>query len=134
MNSNKVFLASRRLLLQNRSSLTYTSVRCAGGHGHHDEHHDDHSHEHHHDHVKHLNTQFQMPTKEEIEYQLPRKGIFNEKIHQWIAGRWAVDRDDVLNNDKPNKYSAYFWFRNYSALQSKLLLQLVRLIFDNKET
>ena len=128
MNTNKVFLAStRRVVLQHRSSLTYAPVRCSGGH-------DDHHHEHHHDHVKAINTQFQMPTKEEIEYQLPRKGIFNERIHQWIAGRWAVDRDDVLNNDKPNKFAAYFWFRNQSLLQNKLLLNAVRFFFDNSES
>lgn len=39
----------------------------------------------------------------------------NERFHQWVSGRWAVDRDDVLNNDKPNKYAAYYWFKNYSA-------------------
>lgn len=55
----------------------------------------------------------------------------NEKFHQWVAGRWAVDRDDILNNDIPNKYSAYFWFKNYSFLQNKLLLKFVQTFFDN---
>jgi hypothetical protein len=55
----------------------------------------------------------------------------NEKFHQWVAGRWSVDRDDILNNDKPNKYSAYFWFKNYPVLQNKLLLKLFQGLFDN---
>ena len=41
---------------------------------------------------------------------LPKKGIFSERAMQWINGRWAVDRDDILENDKPNKYSATYWF------------------------
>lgn len=104
-------------------------MRCSGGHGHG---HDDHHHEHHHDVSKKLNTQFQIPTQEELDHQLPKKGIINEKFHQWVAGRWAVDRDDVLNNDKPNKYSAYYWFQNYSFLQSKAVLKLARFFFDNQ--
>jgi len=103
-------------------------VRCSGGHGH-----DEHHHEHHYDVSKKLNTQFQIPTQEELDYQLPKKGIINEKFHQWVAGRWAVDRDDVLNNDKPNKYSAYYWFQNYSFLQSKAVLNLARFFFDNQQ-
>lgn len=104
----------RALITRLQNSLTYQSVRCAGaGHGHgHDDHGHGH-HEHHFDQSKRMNTQFQMPTQEELDYQLPRKGIINEKVHQWIAGRWAVDRDDVLSNDKPNKFAAYYWFQNY---------------------
>lgn len=49
-----------------------------------------------------------------MEAQLPKKGTFNERFHQWVAGKWAVDRDDILDNDKVNKYSAYYWFGNYS--------------------
>lgn len=72
-----------------------------GGHGDH--------HDHHHvkDVVNSKNTTFKQPSQHDIEYQLPKKGILNEKIHQWIAGRWAVDRDDILDNTKYNKYSAY---------------------------
>lgn len=121
---NTKLLIQRRALL---NSLTYQSTRAfGGGHGH-----GDHHHAHHNDVSKKLNTQFKVPTQEDLDYQLPKKGVFNERIHQWIAGRWAVDRDDILNNDKPNKYAAYYWFQNYSFLQSKMLLKLIRLIFDN---
>ena len=47
-----------------------------------------------------------------MDYQLPKKGILNEKIQMWVNGKWAVDKDDVLDNTKPNKYSAYFHFGN----------------------
>jgi hypothetical protein len=40
--------------------------------------------------------------------------MFNERLMQWISGRWAVDRDDFLNNDAPNKYSAYYWWSKLS--------------------
>ena len=50
-----------------------------------------------------------------MDYQLGKKIMLNERILMWIASKWAVDRDDVMNNDKPNKYSAYYWFQNYSV-------------------
>ena len=121
---NTKLLVQRRALL---NTMTYQSARAfGGGHGH-----GDHHHAHHNDASKRLNTQFQVPTQEDLDYQLPKKGVFNERVHQWIARRWAVDRDDILNNDKPNKYAAYYWFQNYSFLQSKLVLNLTRLFFDN---
>ena len=46
--------------------------------------------------------------------QLPKKGTMNERFHKWLNGIWPVDRDDILENDKVNKYSAYYWFGNYS--------------------
>lgn len=49
-----------------------------------------------------------------------------------MAGRWAVDRDDILNNDKPNKYAAYYWFQTQPMLQSKFLLKVLRALFDNQ--
>lgn len=55
-------------------------------------------------------TDFKQPSQHDIEYQLAKKGIANERIHQWIAGKWAVDRDDILDNTKYNKYSAYHFF------------------------
>jgi hypothetical protein len=61
-----------------------------------------------------LQAQFKLPHQEDLDYQLPKKPMFNEKFSAWISGRWAVDRDDILNNDKVNKYSAYYWFQNYS--------------------
>ncbi len=40
--------------------------------------------------------------------------MFNERFHAWLAGKWSVDKEDQLNNDKPNKWAAYYWFQNYS--------------------
>lgn len=60
-----------------QASLTSHSVRALGAaHGH-----DDHHHEHKYEQSKRLNTQFQMPTQEDIDYQLPKKGVFNERLH-----------------------------------------------------
>ncbi len=56
-------------------------------------------------------TTFKIPAEHDIAYQLPKKPIFNEKFHQWVAGKWAVDRDEVLDNTRDNKYSAYYHFR-----------------------
>jgi hypothetical protein len=57
-------------------------------------------------------TKFKIPTQEDLDYQLPKQGIMNERFHKWLNGIWAVDRDDVLDNDKVNKFSAYYWFGN----------------------
>lgn len=132
MNTKAFMMVTRQqrsLVLKNLNTLTYQSVRCSGGHGH-----DEHHHEHHFEQSKRMNTQFQLPTQEELDYQLPKKGIINEKFHQWVAGRWAVDRDDILSNDKPNKYAAYHWFQTQSFLQNKMLLKLLRVAFDNQRS
>ena len=78
-------------------------------HGHHEEHH----HEHKYEESKSLNAKFQIPDKHDIEYQLPKKAMFNERLAMWISTKWPVDRDDLLNNDRPNKWAAYYWFQNY---------------------
>ena len=82
MNTKAFMLLTRQhkgasLVVSNLNTLTYQPVRCAGGHGGHDDHH----HEHHNDQSKRMNTQFQIPTQEELDYQLPKKGIINEKFH-----------------------------------------------------
>ena len=56
-------------------------------------------------------TTYKIPAPHDIAYQLPKEGILNEKFHQWVAGKWAVDRDEVLDNTKANKYSAYYHFK-----------------------
>jgi len=61
------------------------------------------------------NTTYKLPTQHDIEYQLPKKGTLNESIHMWINSKWAVDRDDVLDNTKYNKLSAYHFFRSQSV-------------------
>jgi hypothetical protein len=67
--------------------LTYQGVRCAGGHGkdHSADHGDAHGHghaeqKHQIDESQRLNTMFKIPTQEDIDYQLPKKGIFNERV------------------------------------------------------
>lgn len=60
--------------------------------------------------VKSQATTFKEPAPHDMDYELPKKPIFNETLHQWINGKWAVDRDDVLDNTRQNKYSAYYQF------------------------
>ena len=60
--------------------------------------------------VNSQSTTYKIPSPGDVGYELPKKGIFNEKLHQWISGKWAVDRDDVLDNTQVNKYSAYYHF------------------------
>jgi hypothetical protein len=106
--------------------LVYTAVRCAGSkhapapHDHHDHavHGHDHGHDHHHEHEylvsKHKQAKWQVPTQHDLDYQLPKKQLMSERLVKWLISRWPVDRDDVLNNDRPNKWAAYYWFQNYS--------------------
>ena len=89
--------------LKSTRALTQTQVRCFGAAPHSD-----------HKYVMHKvdsqSTTYKIPSDEDMAYQLPKKGIFNEHLHMWIAGKWAVDRDEVLDNTKINKYSAYHHF------------------------
>ena len=67
-----------------------------------------------HKYVKHnidsQSTTYKEPSPGDVAFQLPQKPIFNERFHQWVAGKWAVDRDEILDNTKANKYSAYYHF------------------------
>jgi len=86
-----------------QQALVRRGVRAAGSsHGDH--------HHHHFEESKNLNAKFQIPTQHDVDYQLPKKAMFNEKFSMWIQSRWPVDRDDLLNNDRPNKRAAYYWF------------------------
>ena len=65
--------------------------------------------------IKSQATTHQVPSPNEVAYELPKEAIFNEKLHQWISGKWAVDRDEVLDNTRANKYSAYYHFGSNPA-------------------
>ena len=58
------------------------------------------------------NAKVQVPSPHDEEYQLPKKAPLNVSIHQWIFGRWNVERDNVLDNTKYNKYSLYHVLSN----------------------
>ena len=60
-------------------------------------------------------TTYKIPSDADAAYELPSHPNLNERLHAWIYARWAVDRDDVLDNTKVNKYSAYHFFATYSA-------------------
>ena len=60
------------------------------------------------------NNKVKQPSLEEIHHNYPQKGIHSEHFHQWLAGRWSPDRDDILDNTRVNKYSAYYAFANFS--------------------
>jgi len=78
-------------------------------------HHGDSNHEY----IKHkinsTSTTYKIPSDADIAHELPSEPILNEKLHAWIYGRWPVDRDDVLDNTKVNRYSAYYFFATYAA-------------------
>jgi hypothetical protein len=103
MNANQV---GRRLASK---TVISTPVRAfGGGHGHgHDEHHEEHTYVH----QASRRAAYKIPTQHDYEHIIPSKPIFSERLNQWIAGRWPVDREAVLDNTNSNKYSAYYWFR-----------------------
>lgn len=87
-------------------------MRCAGGHGHgHDDHHAEH---HERVHSRSLNTTFVKPTQHDLDHQIPTKPNWLIRLNIWLYTRWNPDRDNVINNVKVNKLSAYYWFGNYS--------------------
>ncbi len=88
---------------------------------------------HHHEFIesKSANTRFQIPTKEDIEDQLPKRfNILNERVVSWLLPKWNVDQDDTLSNDKWNKFSAYSLFHRCSFFQNGFLLRMLRKVFD----
>ena len=82
-------------------ALTATQVRAFGGYV------PDPNHKYEYRHSETRQTTLKMPSPGDLGYQAPKHGTLDEKLAQWIAGRWAVDRDDELDNTKVNKYSAY---------------------------
>ena len=85
-------------------SLTQRQIRCFGAAPH------DPNHVYVQNRIDSQSTTFKEPSETDISYQLPKEGNLNEKFHQWLAGKWAVERDEALDNTQANKYSAYFHF------------------------
>ena len=83
------------------------------------------------DKVDSSHTTYKHPSQHDIDYQLPKEGIFNEKFHAWVAGKWAVDRDEMLTNDKVQKYSAYNMFNTVPMLRNGILWKFAA-IFGNR--
>lgn len=84
------------------------------------------------DQSKNLNTAYKHPSPHDIDFQLPKKGTLNEKFHAWLQGRWAVDRDDVLDNTKYNKYSAYHLFGSNPLLQNQMVWKVLKMHFHRE--
>ena len=62
--------------------------------------------------VKSQSTSYKVPSDADLKYQMPQKLHLNEKIQSWLQGKFPVDRDEVLDNTKVNKYSVYYFFGN----------------------
>jgi hypothetical protein len=76
------------------------------------------------------NTNYQQATNADLKYHTPEKYIPNDIFLAWVSARFPADRiGDRLNNDKPNKYSAYYQFGNNPLLQNSLVLLYVRAYF-----
>ena len=101
MKANQV---GRRLTTQ---SVVSTQVRAFGGGGHGHDHHEEHKYVH----QPSRRAAYKIPTDHDFETLVPSKPIFSERLTQWIAGRWPVDRENVLDNTNSNKYSVYYYFR-----------------------
>ena len=62
-------------------------------------------------HSKSQNTSINVPNEHDIEHNIPKEYIVNDKFLAWIYGRAPVDRlSDKLINDKPNKLAAYHYW------------------------
>ena len=87
--------------------LMRTPVRAFGGGHHH--HHEEHEYVH----QKSRHVKYEIPTEHDIDAIQAKDPIMNERLMAWIAGIWPVDRDHTLDNTNTNKYSMYYYFRNY---------------------
>ena len=50
---------------------------------------------------------YEIPTEADKDALFSKNPIDNEKIMAWIAGKWPVDKEQVLDNTKFNRWSAY---------------------------
>jgi len=57
------------------------------------------------------NMRMVIPTKQDLEYQLPTKKIqFIHRFHLWLDGKAnLVNKITTSRNDRVNKHAAYFW-------------------------
>ena len=79
-----------------------------------------------------MNTDYKIPNMDDFKYHTPKKHIPNDMFLNWVAGKFPVDRlTDRLVNDKPNKYSAYYWWGSTGLLQNKYVLSAVRMMFGS---
>jgi len=103
--------------------LSTAPFSSSSGHGHHDEH----------EYVERNNVKYQIPTPEEIDRELPKKMIFTERLSQWLYGRWRVDEEHLLRNDKENKWSAYHFFRTTRIFHYGAMVYAARILVDDTE-
>mmetsp|Transcript_8518 Transcript_8518/g.13112 ORF Transcript_8518/g.13112 Transcript_8518/m.13112 type:complete len:280 (-) Transcript_8518:37-876(-) len=82
---------------------------------------------------KSANTQMPIADENHLNHQIPKNWAWNDKFNAWMNARFPIDRTDVhLQNDKPNKLSAYHQLRTNGLFQNGLLLKLFRTItFSN---
>ena len=86
-------------------------------------------------HSKSLNTTFNVPTEGEYKTQVPEKFHLNDNILGWLYSRFQVERwNNVLMNDRPNQYSAYYHLGSNPLLQNALVLKAVRMLFGGNQT
>ena len=106
IHTNKVMLASSSFTSAANRQMVRHSVRAfGGGHG-------GPPHEYKYDHLPSRNAKYQVPSDHDEAYQLPKKATGNVHFHQWLMGRWNVDRDNILDNTKYNKFSLYHVLSN----------------------
>lgn len=80
------------------------------------------------------NTKYQVDTDADVEREVPQKFIPNDLFLTWVRARFPADRlSDRLNNDKPNKYAAYYWWGNTRLLHSKLIVHLARIFIGDTQ-
>ena len=116
-----------KLFSQRAVRLTQQSLRAFGGGGPDNS---NHTYIYHKSDSQHTN--MKLPSQADLDYQMPKKPILNERFHMWLNGKWAVDRDDYLDNTKWNKYSMYHMLNVNPFLQNSLIWKAASFICETR--
>ena len=74
---------------------------------------------------KEHNVTMHIPTEEDWKVQAPQNPNFMERLFRWMGGRWAPNRDDVLDNDEISKRSFSYWAYSSPVFHNTTFLSFV---------
>lgn len=79
---------------------------------------------------------YEIPVdKEEIRQEYgSERGIIQDRLFTKIAHYFKPHRDTFVDNIRPNKYSAYYWWPRLQFLRSRSLISLLAFIFEKSST
>ena len=63
-----------------------------------------------------------------------QNSIFEDRLFRKLAHYFRTHRDHVVDNIRPNKYSAYYWLPRLKFFRSRSFLSLLSWLFEKSST